>query len=637
MSLLTAQGLSKYYAGNPVLLDINCVLGRGERIGLIGRNGTGKTTLLRLLAHLEDFDAGKIIKAKGVRLGYLTQGVELPESDTVWHYASSALGKVMQVEAELRQLQKAMGQPDVVGDPELLEKVMTAYTRVSAEFERLGGYDSEVQVRTTLTGLGLPEPVWLQTIASLSGGQRTRVALVRLLLEQPDILFLDEPTNHLDVDAIAWLEANLLEYSGALLVVSHDREFLDKVANKIWELRDHTLTTYNGNYSAYLLQKAERENRQELLMRQQQRERAQLERLVAKFKAGTRATAARNWEKRLARMETIKLPRRQRVMRLSVQTKRRSGNDVLTLQDVSKSYPNKPLFSNFTAEVKLLERIALVGPNGSGKTTLLKILLGELAPDAGRVKWGASIDLGYFSQDMQLPNGTDTVLESLLRDSQLLLAEARDYLARFLFFGDAVFQPVHTLSGGERNRLILAKLLLTGANVLVLDEPTNHLDIPAREALEQALYDYLGTLFIVSHDRYFLRRVATRVWHFTGGSITDYPFGYDEWQAALAQTAKTVAETKAQARKGSQAVKRQPSASSRQQTAQALEELELLIAELETERTELFEQMADPEIYQKGGGEELALRCHVIEQRLEELYIRWEEQATALAELDAPK
>jgi len=372
-------------------------------------------------------------------------------------------------------------------------------------------------------------------------------------------------------------------------------------------------------------------------MRQQQRERAQLERLVAKFKAGTRATAARNWEKRLARMETIKLPRRQRVMRLSVQTKRRSGNDVLTLQDVSKSYPNKPLLSNFTAEVKLLERIALVGPNGSGKTTLLKILLGELAPDAGRVKWGASIDLGYFSQDMQLPNGTDTVLESLLRDSQLLLAEARDYLARFLFFGDAVFQPVHTLSGGERNRLILAKLLLTGANVLVLDEPTNHLDIPAREALEQALYDYLGTLFIVSHDRYFLRRVATRVWHFTGGSITDYPFGYDEWQAALAQTAKTVAETKAQARKGSQAVKRQPSASSRQQTAQALEELELLIAELETERTELFEQMADPEIYQKGGGEELALRCHVIEQRLEELYIRWEEQATALAELDAPK
>lgn len=626
MGLLTARNLHKYYAGNPVLLGVDCVLERGERVGLIGRNGSGKTTLLRLLAQFEDYDEGQISMANGIQLGYLTQGVELPAVLTVWQVASLALGAVMELEGKLRQLEQTMGQAQIIADQEKLAKVMAEYTRASAEFERLGGYDSEVQVRSILNGLGLPEPVWTQPIGSLSGGQRTRVALAKLLLEQPDVLFLDEPTNHLDVEAITWLETNLASYQGALLIVSHDREFLDNVVNKVWELNEHSVTVYTGNYSAHLLQKQERAKRQELMLRQQQRERAQLESLVAKFKAGTRATMAKSWEKRLARMETIQHSRKQKTMRLAVQAKRRSGNDVLNIQSLGKAYPNKPLFSDFSAEVKLRERIVLLGPNGSGKTTLLKILLGEVAADTGRLKWGASIDLGYFSQDLRLPDEDTSVLDSLLAGSKLLPAEARSYLSRFLFVGDAVFQPVRTLSGGERNRLILAKLLLTQANVLVLDEPTNHLDIPAREVLEQALYDYSGTLFIVSHDRYFLRRMATRVWHFTDGIIRDYPLGYAAFLQELAQQALPEPTAKPKAGQPTK-IKPEPTGPSQEQLAQTLRDLELRIATLEAERDALYAQMADPSLYQAGGGQETVLRCRQLEQELQQLYVCWEQQA----------
>lgn len=631
MSLLSARNLHKYYAASPILVDINCNLERGERVGLIGRNGSGKTTLLRLLAQLEDYDAGEISMANGTQLGYLTQGVELPDTMTVWQVASSALGAVMQLEAKLRQLEQAMGQPSVIAEPEKLAKVMAEYTRTNAEFERLGGYDSEVQVRSVLNGLGLPEPVWAQPLGSLSGGQRTRVALAKLLLEQPDILFLDEPTNHLDVEAIAWLEGNLAAYQGALLIVSHDREFLDNVVAKIWELSGHSLVTYAGNYSAYLLQKEERAKRQELMQRQQQREREQLEQLVAKFKAGTRATMAKNWEKRLARMEPIHLDRKQKSLRLALHTKRRSGNDVLTIQGLSKAYPNKPLFTNFSAEVKSRERIALLGPNGSGKTTLLKILLGEVPGDTGRLRWGASIDLGYFSQDLRLPDEAVSVLESLLAGTKLLPAEGRSYLARFLFVGDAVFQPVSTLSGGERNRLILAKLLLTQANVLVLDEPTNHLDIPAREVLEQALNEYSGTLFIVSHDRYFLRRMATRVWHFEAGGIKDYQMNYAGFLSELALDAIPTPVAKSRVSEAAKA-KQEPVRPTPEQLVQGLYELEQRIADLENERDSLYAQMADPTLYEQGGGQETVLHCRQVEQALQELYVRWERQARDVEE-----
>lgn len=638
MSLLSAHNIHKYYAGNVVLSDVNCVLERGERVGLIGRNGSGKTTLLRLLANLEDYDEGRIHMASGIHLGYLTQGVELPEAMTVWQVASSALGKIHELENKLRQLESAMGQSDIMADTNQLSKVMNEYTRVSAEFERLGGYDSEIQVRSTLTGLGLPEPVWTQTIHTLSGGQRTRVALAKLLLERPDILFLDEPTNHLDIEAIAWLENNLVNYQGALLVVSHDREFLDKVVTRIWELEDHRLITYAGNYSAYLAQKDERARRQELLLREQERERAQLESLIAKFKAGTRATAAKSWEKRLARMERIQPVRKKsRAMRLNLQAKRRSGTDVLQVQSLSKGYPSKPLFRNFSAEVKLRERVALLGPNGCGKTTLLRLLLGEVPPDEGRIRWGASIDLGYFRQDLRLPVEDVSVLDCLLENSRLLPAEGRNYLARFLFTGDAVFQPVNTLSGGERNRLILAKLLLTQANVLVLDEPTNHLDIPSREVLEEALYNYDGTLFIVSHDRYFLRRLATRVWHFAEGAIHDYPMGYAEFMVEQEQQQKEQESTSKPEPKRKPVAPESSPKVSQEKLLKAITQLEQQIAALEAERDTLYEQMADASLYRSGGGQETVLRCRQIEQELQQLYTRWEQQADSLSTMQSKK
>lgn len=627
MSLINAQGLQKFYAATPILTDISFSLSRGERVGLIGRNGTGKTTLLRLLAGLEEADAGSITLASGVTMGYLTQDVQLPLTDTVWQAVSAGLGPVMAIEQRLRQLEQQMGQPEVLADPARLQKVMREYDRTNGEFERLDGYNCEVKVRTTLNGLGLTEEVWSQPIGRLSGGQRTRAALAHLLLLSPELLLLDEPTNHLDMEAIAWLESHLLSYQGALLVVSHDREFLDKVANKIWDLKNHCLTTYLGNYSAYLLQKADWARRQELLYREQQAERQQLERLIGKFKYGTRATQAKSWEKRLGKLQPVQRQTRQRKMRLAAETGRRSGNDVLAIKQLAKAFPNKQLFRPFSTEVKVGERVALIGANGAGKTTLLKVLLGESLADGGSFRWGASIDLGYFSQDLQLPDDGLTVLECLLQGTRLQPSEGRSWLARFLFSGESVFQLVGTLSGGERNRLILAKLLLSRANVLILDEPTNHLDIPARESLEQALSEYQGTLFIVSHDRFFLKRVATRVWYLHDGELRDFVEGYPAFEAALQPQQQ---EAPVKVTKQPVNSKSPPPKSARPELT--LPQVEDRIAQLEAEHQALADQLADPDTYRDGAGGETVARFHQVEAQLAVLYAEWEQLAGAITE-----
>jgi ATP-binding cassette subfamily F protein 3 len=627
MSLISAQGLQKFYAATPVLLDINFTLARGERVGLIGRNGTGKTTLLRLLAGLEEADSGRVTLANGVTIGYLTQDVQLPLEDSVWRAVSAGLGPVMAIERRLRQLEQQMGKADVLADDERLQRVMREYERANAEFERLDGYNCEVKIRTTLNGLGLTEEFWQQPVGRLSGGQRTRAALAHLLLLSPEVLLLDEPTNHLDMEAIAWLEGHLLGYGGALLAVSHDREFLDKVANKIWDLEQNTLTAYVGNYSAYLGQKADWARRQELLHREQQAEREHLQRLIGKFKYGTRATMAKSWEKRLEKLQPVQRQRRQRRMKLSAETRRRSGNDVLTIKQLAKSFPNKPLFDGFSAEVKMGDRVALIGANGAGKTTLLRVLLGELPADAGKFRWGASIDFGYFSQDLRLPDDEITVLDCLLQDAKLQPAEGRSWLARFLFTGESVFQLVGTLSGGERNRLILAKLLLSKANVLILDEPTNHLDIPARESLEQVLSEYPGTLFIVSHDRFFLKRVATRVWYLQAGRIRDFTDGYPAFEEALQPQQQ---EEPAKPQKQSVS-KPRPAASKPKLAGPTLQQLEESIGKLELEHEALTERLADPKTYQDGAGAETVARFREVEQELATLYAEWEQLAGAEA------
>ncbi|MGI6358779.1 MAG: ABC-F family ATP-binding cassette domain-containing protein [Bacillota bacterium] len=628
MSLITAQGLQKFYAANPILLDVDLAMALGERVGLIGRNGTGKTTLLRILAGLEEADAGSINWANGVTRGYLTQDVELPLEDTVWSAVSAALGQVMELEQRMRRLEQTMGDADVLAEPKRLQQIMGQYERIAAEFERLEGYDCDVKVRTTLNGLGLPEAVWQQPVGLLSGGQRTRAALAHLLLLQPQVLLLDEPTNHLDMEAISWLENHLLGYSGALLVVSHDREFLDRVANKIWEIERHQLVKYVGNYSSYLTQKAEHGKRQELLHRQQQEEREHLTRLIAKFKYGTRATMAKSWEKRLQKMQPVQRQVRQKRMRLSAEAQRRSGNDVLQVNRLSKSFPGQQLFRDFSAEVKLGEKIALVGPNGAGKTTLLRVLLGQLPADAGSYRWGASIDLGYFSQELKLPRDDVSVLDCLLEGTKLQPADGRSWLARFLFTGESVHSLVATLSGGERNRLILAKLLLSKANVLVLDEPTNHLDIPARESLENALHNYNGTLFIVSHDRYFIKQVATRIWHLEQGEIRDFRGGYVAYEAALQAVSQKKDEANTRVRTKQPSTPRTVAPISPERT---LEQLEEEIGLLESEQQHLTQLLADAKTYQGDDAAQVVARFHAVEKQLGELYTEWERMAAKVS------
>lgn len=627
MTLIAAQGLAKYFAATPILLDISFNLGRGERIGLIGRNGTGKTTLLRILAGREEMSSGTINHATGVQTGYLTQDVDLPEDDTVWNAVGVAFEPILAIERRLRELEHQMGQDEVLANPQRLDKVMSEYSRMNAEFERLDGYGTDTKLRTTLFGLGLREDTWHQPISTLSGGQRTRVALARLLLLEPEVLLLDEPTNHLDLAAIEWLESHLASFGGGLIVVSHDRQFLDRVVNRIWELKDNTITGYTGNYSSYLLQKEQMIERQEELYRRQMEERAKLQFLIGKFKYGTRATMAKSWEKRLEKMQPVQRVREQRRMKLNAPVGRRSGNDVLTIRDLAKSFPGKHLFSGFGAEIKFRERIALLGPNGAGKTTLLKILLGRIAADVGKIRWGASIDLGYFSQDLTLPDETLSVLDSLLHGTKLLPTEGRSYLAKFLFIGESVFQPVSTLSGGERNRLVLAKLLLSKANVLVLDEPTNHLDIQAREALEEMLREYPGTLFVVSHDRFFLKRITTRIWHFSDGGIRDFKGSYEAFQATL-QAEAVPADIKS-----AEKVRRGPEIATKKAIkppGPSMAEVEQLIEQLEVEKEQLGKQLADPDTYTLGNPQEVVLQYKQLEARLNELYGQWEKHADNL-------
>ena len=529
MSLITANNLGKFYGADEVFGGISIAIPAGARIALVGPNGAGKTTLINILAGIDLPTNGAVHVARDARVSFLPQRPELAGDHSLWREQLKAFADLREMEAELAQLERQMA------DADQFEEALEAYGPLQAEFERLGGYNYETQIRVILSGLGFTVGEYETPLPQLSGGQKTRALLCRLLLEEPDLLILDEPTNHLDINAVEWLEKYLASYSGAVLAVSHDRYFIDNFAKTVWEIEYKRLQIYRGNYSDYLKQRAlQRETLRHEYYWQQDFIRKETE--FIRRHMGSRRTAQAKG--RLKKLETMKKrgailesgPQQRRKMYIEMDDYQRSGDQVIVTRDLSIGYESSsPLLTTPDCLVLRGETVAIIGPNGVGKSTLMKTLCGDLPALTGEVRLGAKVKAGYFAQAHEKLVVSNTLVDEIIAVKPMLISEARDWLGRFLFSGDDVFRPVSSLSGGERGRVALAKLALQGANLLLLDEPINHLDIDSQEVLQAVLAQFNGTILLVSHDRYLIDALATQIWEMTPGKLEVTYGGYQEF------------------------------------------------------------------------------------------------------------
>jgi ATP-binding cassette subfamily F protein 3 len=637
--ILSCQGISKSFGEKVILEDASFHIEEREKAALIGNNGAGKTTLLRIIMEEIHADAGQIVLAKDKRIGYLAQYQDVQGHLSVYEELLSTKQYIIDMEERLRAMEVQMKN----ASGEELDRLMNSYTRLTHEFELENGYAYKSELMGVLNGLGFTEEDFTKQVATLSGGQKTRVALGKLLISKPDILLLDEPTNHLDMESIAWLETYLLNYPGAVFIVSHDRYFLDKVVTKVIEIDAGQVRMYAGNYSAYAEKKAQLRDAQYKAYLNQQREIKHQEAVIVKLKSFNREKSikrAESREKMLNKIQRIDKPVEvQSQMRLSLEPRVVSGNDVLTVEDLAKSFPQQKLFSNISFQIKRGERVALIGNNGTGKTTMLKILNGLLDADAGSFSLGAKVQIGYYDQEHHVLHAEKTIFEEI-SDTYPTLTETqiRNMLAAFLFTGDDVFKVISSLSGGERGRVSLAKLMLSEANFLILDEPTNHLDIASKEILEEALNSYTGTVLYVSHDRYFINQTATRILDLTNQSVVNYIGDYDyylekkeeltEKYAPTAQEATEEAkeETPSEGKLTWQQQKEEQARKRKQENE--LKKVEKRIEELETRDKEIDDTLVLPDVCTNVGRcAELSREKDKIQAELEELYEKWEELA----------
>jgi len=637
--ILSCQGISKSFGEKVILEDASFHIEEREKAALIGNNGAGKTTLLRIIMEEIHSDAGQVVLAKDKRIGYLAQYQDVQGHLSVYEELLSTKQYIIDMEERLRAMEVQMKN----ASGEELDRLMNSYTRLTHEFELENGYAYKSELMGVLNGLGFTEEDFTKQVATLSGGQKTRVALGKLLISKPDILLLDEPTNHLDMESIAWLETYLLNYPGAVFIVSHDRYFLDKVVTKVIEIDAGQVRMYAGNYSAYAEKKAQLRDAQYKAYLNQQREIKHQEAVIVKLKSFNREKSikrAESREKMLNKVQRIDKPVEvQSQMRLSLEPRVVSGNDVLTVEDLAKSFPQQKLFSNISFQIKRGERVALIGNNGTGKTTMLKILNGLLDADAGSFSLGAKVQIGYYDQEHHVLHAEKTIFEEI-SDTYPTLTETqiRNMLAAFLFTGDDVFKVISSLSGGERGRVSLAKLMLSEANFLILDEPTNHLDIASKEILEEALNSYTGTVLYVSHDRYFINQTATRILDLTNQSVVNYIGDYDyylekkeeltEKYAPSAQeaTEETKEETPSEGKLTWQQQKEEQARKRKQENE--LKKVEKRIEELETRDKEIDDTLVLPDVCTNVGRcAELSREKDKIQAELEELYEKWEELA----------
>ena len=601
MILISVQDIEKGFGAHEVLRGVSFSLQKGEKMGLVGVNGCGKTTLMRIITGEMEADAGQVHKNKDLRIGYLAQVDDIALTDTVWGALLKVFEPVIAMEKRLHELEKQLEQNT---DPEAALRLSEEYQKLLEKFNEAEGYAYEGEMLGVLSGLGLKPEMHQRQVGTLSGGERTRLSLARLLLRKPDIILMDEPTNHLDLEAIEWLQQYLTDYKGSLLLISHDRYFMDHVCTSMGELLGGRMIKFSGNYSEYMRKRtADFETRMKAYNLQQkeiEREKAIIERYRS-FNREKSIKAAESRQRRLDKIERLEKPVEEQHVRFSFDVRRRSGEEALEVKELSKTFDGEKVFEDISFKLRTGDRVALIGPNGVGKSTLFKILTHQLTPDRGSVKYGTNIDVGYYDQHQQTLNPHNTVLDEVWNSFPAMeQSKIRGALGLFLFSGDDVFDTVESLSGGERGRVALTKLMLKKDNLLLLDEPTNHLDMDSREVLEDALQDFPGTILAISHDRYFINRFADRVMVMSDSGVTEYLGNFDDYiekrdrpqPPAYAQEGGPTRTAVARERKRD----RQQSARIRELKAQ-VKKAEEAIEQNEQRLAELEALLADPDTY----------------------------------------
>jgi ATP-binding cassette subfamily F protein 3 len=628
MIILSCNGISLSFGGVKILENITFNLQLGERAGLVGVNGAGKSTLFKIINGDYLPDSGEVFFSKGLKLGMLEQNSGLDSAGTIWSVMLDAFSDLINVEARIKDLEKCISSEK---EDDRLSSLMKEYSSLSERFSREGGYEYNSRVRGVLRGLGFDTTEFDRPVNSLSGGQKTRLALAKLLLEEPDILLLDEPTNHLDIGALEWLEEFLKSYRKSILVISHDRYFLDAVTNRTIEIENGECKAYPGSYSVYAKQKAIDREIQQKHYEQQQREIARMEAFIEQQRRWNREkniVAAESRQKAIDRMEKLNVPKNlPGKISIKLQSAIISGNDVLFIEELSKEFPGKKLFDSISFDLKRNERVFLLGPNGCGKSTLLKILAGRLEQTSGSFEFGHKIILGYYDQELADIDESKTVLEEVWDENEKLNhTQIRNALAQYLFTGEDVYKPISVLSGGEKSRVALVKLMLSGANFLLLDEPTNHLDINSREALEESIVGFDGTVLAVSHDRYFINKLATRVVVMSNHSVSDFKGDYQYYLSRRPVNSLALDDGNDSGMSASklERLESKEEKARKRKLEKQLAETEKEIGTIEQRLSEIDEEMTDPATQ----SDHVKLTALLDEQntlkaRLDELYDLW--------------
>lgn len=636
MILISVQELQKSFGVHEVLRSVTFSLQKGEKMGLVGVNGCGKTTLMRMIAGEMQPDGGTIHRNKDLCVGYLAQLDDIPLTDTVWGALLKVFEPIRVMERRMAEIEKLLES----ADPETALRLSSEYQRLTESYNAQQGYAYEGEMLRVLNGLGLKPEMHQRQVSTLSGGERTRLSLAKLLLQKPDIILMDEPTNHLDLEAIEWLQDYLTDYKGSLLLISHDRYFLDHVCTTMGELLGGKMIKFTGNYTEYMKKRtADFETRMkayELQQKEIQREQAIIERYRS-FNREKSIKAAESREKRLAKVERLEKPVEEQHVRFSFDARRRSGEEALEVRELSKSFEGQPVFQNLSFKLRTGDRVALIGPNGVGKSTLFRILTHQINPDHGSIRFGTNIDIGYYDQHQQNLNPQNTILDEVWNAfPKLEQTRIRSALGLFLFTGDEVFEKIEKLSGGERGRVALTKLMLKQDNLLLLDEPTNHLDMDSREVLEDALRDFPGTILAISHDRYFINRFAEKVMVMEKDGVTEYLGNFDDYIEKRDRPRPPISsledETTRTAQTREKKKTRQQNALLRELKA-AVDKAEAAIEQNEREMARLEAELARPETYNDLEAMRRLTESYQAEQdKTESLYEALEAAETALSE-----
>lgn len=636
MILISVQELQKSFGVHEVLRRVTFSLQKGEKMGLVGVNGCGKTTLMRMIAGEMQPDGGTIHRNKDLRVGYLAQLDDIPLTDTVWGALLKVFEPIRVMERRMAEIEKLLES----ADPETALRLSSEYQRLTESYNAQQGYAYEGEMLRVLNGLGLKPEMHQRQVSTLSGGERTRLSLAKLLLQKPDIILMDEPTNHLDLEAIEWLQDYLTDYKGSLLLISHDRYFLDHVCTTMGELLGGKMIKFTGNYTEYMKKRtADFETRMkayELQQKEIQREQAIIERYRS-FNREKSIKAAESREKRLAKVERLEKPVEEQHVRFSFDARRRSGEEALEVRELSKSFEGQPVFQNLSFKLRTGDRVALIGPNGVGKSTLFRILTHQINPDHGSVRFGTNIDIGYYDQHQQNLNPQNTILDEVWNTfPKLEQTRIRSALGLFLFTGDEVFEKIEKLSGGERGRVALTKLMLKQDNLLLLDEPTNHLDMDSREVLEDALRDFPGTILAISHDRYFINRFAEKVMVMEKDGVTEYLGNFDDYIEKRDRPRPPISSLEDEPTRTAQTREKKKT---RQQNAllrelkAAVDKAEAAIEQNEREMARLEAELARPETYNDLEAMRRLTESYQAEQdKTESLYEALEAAETALSE-----